>query len=75
MLRLDIESGEKDYEVAIDGVDCLDFFIDEIKKEYRKVVFVVDERVKTLYPCVVNYEKYEVLELEATEKQKTFSNN
>ncbi|MBT4130476.1 MAG: 3-dehydroquinate synthase [Candidatus Marinimicrobia bacterium] len=74
MLRLDIESGEKDYEVAIDGVDCLDFFIDEIKKEYRKVVFVVDERVKTLYPCVVNYEKYEVLELEATEKQKTFSN-
>ena len=74
MLEINIKSGENDYKVSIDTVDNLNDFIGGIEPKYRKVVIVVDKNVKELYPKVVAYENYDILELEATEEQKTFNN-
>jgi len=69
---IEIKSGEKDYNVEIVLQDSISAEIEALKKRYRKVVILADRRVKSLYPNMLDYSSYDLLELDATEDQKSF---
>ena len=69
---IEIKSGEKNYNVDIVLQDSISKEIQALKKMYRKVVILADRRVKNLYPDMLDYSSYDLLELDATEDQKSF---
>jgi len=74
MNTVSIKSGEKNYDVTVLNQVTLQKELEEIAKDYRKLVILIDANVKALYPEIVDYEKYDYLVLNATEEQKSFHN-
>jgi len=69
---LSIKSGENDYLVSIINKRSIIDDLAKLKSRYRKVVLLVDKYVKSIYPDMLDYDSYDVLELDATEDQKSF---
>jgi len=69
---IEIKSGENDYNVEIIFKDTISQNIEALKYKYRKVIIIADRRVKSLYPNMLDYFNYDLLELDATEDQKSF---
>jgi 3-dehydroquinate synthase len=70
--EIHIKSGEHNYSVQIVDQNIIIDEIRTLRERYRKVIIVVDKRIKQIYPNLLDYSSYDVLELEATEKQKSF---
>lgn len=73
MTKLQIKSNSKDYDVYINKVSNIDAYLNGFTDKYRKLVIIIDENVKELYPEMLLYSKYEVLVLDAKEEQKSFN--